>query len=115
MPKHQQLQAQISPDTTCLQCGETYAAVRQEKLDCAIIDHYFGEVSYEWNRHRWKEWSDKELAYILPEYRDLYRRDSDMGVYAPCEHKGLDHTFLEDDPHVPPNRCICCWTSKEEQ
>lgn len=58
---------------TCLQCGETLQAVRREKLYCATVS-YEGECIEEWNRHRWREWTDTELAPILPEYRHLYRR-----------------------------------------
>lgn len=75
----------------CLQCGETQAAIRAhqsrgEPFFCATVD-YYGDCSEEWERHRFRDYTDKELHFILPEFRHLYRR-AFPGWGTPCEHTG---------------------------
>jgi hypothetical protein len=65
----------------CLQCNESEGAIRasQQRRDpiyCGAVD-YFGEVEWEADRHRFKDWTDKELIEgwrVLPEFVHLYRR-----------------------------------------
>ena len=68
-------------ETQCLQCGEYKAAVvasqkTNEPIYCAEVD-YFGECLWEADRHRFRDWSDKELIEgwgVLPEAVGKYRR-----------------------------------------
>jgi hypothetical protein len=48
----------------CVQCGETRAAIKDKKLYCASMSMTESgpEVDYEWSRHRFKPFSEKELA-----------------------------------------------------
>ena len=65
----------------CLQCNESRDAIRASQsrgdpLHCAGID-YFGEVEWDAERHRFRDWTDRELIEgwrILPEHVGLYRR-----------------------------------------
>ena len=45
----------------CLQCDETRGAIRNEQLICGTVD-YYGELGDEWPRHRFKPWTEAELA-----------------------------------------------------
>lgn len=68
-------------DRDCLQCGESQAAIRHSQsigdpIYCGAVD-YFGECVWELPRHRFRDWSDKELIEgwrVLPEHVDKYRR-----------------------------------------
>lgn len=64
-------------DPTCLQCGERRSKVRAESLFCCTISGYeTPEVDQEWERHRWRDWTDRQLdaAGIKPEVFDKHRR-----------------------------------------
>lgn len=91
----------------CLQCGESHAAVKREGLYCATVS-YEGEALEEWDRHRWRDWSDLRLASfgILPEHYDKYRRAklSDLR-YIDCHDRGREHIPLEESSRV----CQVCW------
>lgn len=66
----------------CLQCGETEGAIKASQrsgdpIYCAgDFSYEYGEPGWEQDRHRFREWSDKELDYyrIAPRYRHKYRR-----------------------------------------
>ena len=98
----------------CLQCGESRAAVKREGLYCADVA-YDGEPAYEWDRHRWRDWTDKELARvgILPEHYDKYRRAEVYDLnFINCADKGREHIPFEESERV----CCACWhdiTKKE--
>lgn len=51
---------------TCVQCGEGETEIRKRQLICATVDPSTedgpGEVNAEWPRHRFKPYSEKELA-----------------------------------------------------
>ena len=78
---------------TCLQCGESEAAVRlsQQRRDpifCASVD-YWGETEWEMPRHRFRPWSDRELIEswgVLPRFVDRYRRIRSAWEISP-EHR----------------------------
>lgn len=97
----------------CLQCGESRAAVKKEGLYCAEVS-YEGEATYEWDRHRWRYWTDKELADvgILPEHYDKYR-DVQVGDFAliDCSDKGREHIPLKEWTRV----CQACWQEITER
>lgn len=101
-------------DQYCLQCGESRAAVKRERLCCATVG-YEGEAHDEWDRHRWRDWTDKELASIgvLPEHYDKYRRAKEDDLnFINCRDKGREHIPLEEWPRA----CCACWhdiTKKE--
>lgn len=91
----------------CLQCGESRAAVERERIFCTAGGHA-GEPDYEWDRHRWRDWTDKELAAVgvLPEHYDKYRdvQAHDL-VLINCHDRGREHIPLEEDERV----CWACW------
>lgn len=96
--------------TECLNCGETRGAVRAESLSCGTVD-YFGELSDEFDRHRWADWNDKELTRlgIAPMFLHLYRRKSIYDFqHTPCEHTGKDHKYKEQFGAVI---CVHCYAS----
>ena len=74
----------------CLQCGERQEAIRASQrrgdpIYCATGDAY--EADYEWDRHRFRDLTDKELSgLVLPEFFDLYRRIVSLWEVA-NEHK----------------------------
>ena len=96
---------------SCLQCGQTREQVKANGTYCATVDHY-GECQDGWPRHRWRDWSDAELARlrILPEFMELYRRtDVDDFQFIDCEHQGREHKPW-DEPDGPPEWvCVGCW------
>lgn len=49
-------------ENTCVQCGETREAIKLHKLYCAGVDSYTGETTWEAPRHRFRPFSEKELA-----------------------------------------------------
>lgn len=87
---------------TCLQCGKTRAEVRDPyDWPCATATGYeVVETLDEWDRHHWRDWSDKELenAGILPEFFDEHRRDNVYELpYAPCDHHVRGHNFPSEN------------------
>lgn len=82
------------PKGTCLQCEQTKAQVKADETICGIEGGYeYRELEAEWPRHHWRDWSDAELAMILPEYRHLYRRATISSLeYATCEHRTRGHS-----------------------
>lgn len=97
----------------CLQCGESRAAVKNEGLYCATLS-YEGEALDEWDRHRWRYWTDKELASvgILPEHYDKFRdyRVDDFR-FIDCRDRGREHIPLEESARV----CCACWHDITEE
>lgn len=65
----------------CLQCNESQGAIRasqrsQDPIFCGAVD-YFGECLWDLPRHRFRDWSDRELVEgwrVKPEFVGLYRR-----------------------------------------
>ena len=103
-------------DQYCLQCGESRAAVKREGIFCADVASD-GEPVYEWDRHRWRDWTDKELSNvgILPEHYDKYRRAEVYDFnFINCADQGREHIPFEESARV----CCVCWhdiTEKETQ
>jgi len=71
----------MADDMRCLQCNESQAAIRatqrlREPLHCGAVD-YFGEAEWTAERHRFRDWTDRELIDgfgVKPEFVGLYRR-----------------------------------------
>lgn len=66
---------------TCLQCGQTRAEVKANNTYCATVTGYeVVETLDEWDRHHWRDWSDKELERhgLDPSMWDANRR---TGIY----------------------------------
>lgn len=53
----------------CLQCGESIQAIRLHRLGCAVVsDTECGrETSDEWERHRFRPYTEKELEAFRKE------------------------------------------------
>lgn len=71
----------MSERVTCIQCGEYQDAIvasqrTSNPIFCGAVD-YFGELEWDLPRHRFRDWTDKELTdgwQIKPEFVGLYRR-----------------------------------------
>jgi hypothetical protein len=48
-------------DEKCVQCGRTRKDIKEREYFCATVT-YEGETDYEWPRHRFRPYSEKELA-----------------------------------------------------
>lgn len=65
----------------CLQCGVSREVIRasqqiKDPIYCGAVD-YFGECLWEAEKHRFRDWTDKELVEgwkVKPEAVDKYRR-----------------------------------------
>ena len=104
------------PVDTCLQCGETRAAVKAHGYFCATVD-YYGECQDEWPRHRWADWSNAELSRlgILPEFMGLYRRHNiESFRFIRCDHQGREHKPGDKELGIPDHICVGCFTDIRE-
>lgn len=65
----------------CIHCGETRGAIQKHQLFCATeTNTEMGrEVDQEWNRHRFKPYSKKELARMKSDEDEYIRQ---MGGFA---------------------------------
>lgn len=103
-------------ELSCLHCGQSRDAVRRDALFCATVTRgETAEVDGEWDRHRWADWTDRDLARagISPEAYDRYRRATQFTLwYAPCEDTVAGHTPVSDDEAarlgLRPNQCGQC-------
>jgi hypothetical protein len=68
----------VDPSQECVQCGSTREAVKRGRLYCVTVT-YEGETDYEWPRHRFKPYSEKELARIKSDEDEYVRQ---MGEFA---------------------------------
>lgn len=108
--------AATSVDVSCLHCGQLRDAVRKDALFCATLSRGETiEVDHEWDRHRWADWTDRDLARagIRPEAYDRYRRATQFTLwYAPCEDTVAGHTPVSDDEAallgMRPSQCAQC-------
>lgn len=68
----------MTDERRCLQCDETKASIKAERIAvCGIVSGYYEpELTDEWPRHRWKDWTDRELDRmgIKPEAYEKHRR-----------------------------------------
>lgn len=82
-------------DPICLQCGERRSAVRAESLYCCTISGGESpEVDQEWDRHRWADWTDRELAAlgVRSEAYDKHRRtDTSTFPWIACDDTVRGH------------------------
>lgn len=87
----------MSVERFCLQCNESEAAIKasqrtKDPIYCGAVD-CFGECSWEADRHRFRDWTDKELIegwHVMPEHVDKYRRI--MSGYEIANEHRTDHT-----------------------
>lgn len=65
----------------CIQCGETREKIKKRGLLCAIMSHTEAgsELAQEFNRHRFKPYSEKELAAMKADEDEYVRQ---MGEFA---------------------------------
>lgn len=107
----------VALDPECLQCGQKRSKVRAEGLYCATISAGLQpEVDQEWDRHRWVDLTDRELAKagVRPEAYDKHRR-TDISVlgWIDCEDKISGHKpVTEQDAAqyewLTPGHCWFC-------
>lgn len=114
----------MSDDRHCLHCDETKASLKREGIAlCGIVSGYYEpELTDEWPRHRWADWTDRELDRmgIRPEAYDKHRRtlilhmewvgceDTKRG-HVPSDGSAEDFEFLG----VRKGQCIACGKKPE--
>lgn len=83
-------------DDVCLQCEQSRAEVKANKTFCGLVEGYeYQELVAEWDRHHWRDWSDKELAGmgVLPEAFDKHRRTTATAMpWIPCGDRVWGHS-----------------------
>ena len=80
-PEVRRFGGELVSDRKCLFCNESEGAIRESQrrrdpIFCAAVD-YFGECLWERDRHRFADWTDRELIEgwrVLPEFVGLYHR-----------------------------------------
>lgn len=90
----------MADDRQCLRCDQTKAQIRRDETMCGIEGGYeYRELVAEWPRHRWADWTDRELALmgVKPEAFDKHRRTPAMDF----QWIGCDDTVRG---HIPSNR-----------
>ncbi|WP_144627582.1 hypothetical protein [Arthrobacter woluwensis] len=106
----------MSDADECLQCGESRGAVKAERLFCGIGGGgEYAEVDVEFERHRWADWKDKELAVfgVKSEARDKHRRTRITDFeWIDCDDTVRGHIPARPD-HIPDfadhvGQCISC-------
>lgn len=67
-----------------------------QPIFCGAVDS-FGDTLWERDRHRFRSWTDAELADmdILPEFFELYRRIESLYEVS-REHRTMEIVFYED-------------------
>lgn len=109
------------PTDTCLQCGETRAWAKVPGRICGIESGYeYRELEYEWPRHRWVGWSDRELAAfgVKPEAFARYRREHENNFqWIACDdtvsgHHPADAEWVPDFASAI-GQCINCGHNPE--
>lgn len=99
----------------CLHCDQTKTEIKRDQTICGIVSGYeYQELTDEWPNHRWADWKDHEMPqFILPQYRDLYRRTQvTQFQWLPCEHTTIGHKYPQDQEDIEfygsADRCIHC-------
>jgi hypothetical protein len=91
----------VASDPECLQCGQKRSTVRAESLYCCTISGYeTPEVDQEWDRHRWKDWSDRELdRYGVKASAYAKHRKTDFGVlpWIDCDDTKRGHSPADEE------------------
>lgn len=88
-----------APEFACLRCGQEREEVRRDKTFCATVD-YFGHTDQDWERHRWRDWSDRELdrAGVRPEAYDKHRRTNvNVLGWIDCEDTKRGHVPADQE------------------
>ena len=104
------------PDPECLQCGQRRSVVRAERYFCCTISGYeTPEVDQEWERHRWADWSDRELDRlgVKAEAYDKHRRtDASVFPWIDCDDTKLGHLPADEETAagwgIPVGDCCLC-------
>lgn len=106
---------------TCLHCGETRAWAKVPGRICGIESGYeYRKLEHEWPRHRWANWTDKELDYmgVKPEAFEKHRRtDALTFQWIACDDTVRGHHPATADC-VPDfaseiGQCIACGHKSE--
>lgn len=110
----------------CLQCCEARQAVRAQGLHCALMSGgEQPEVGDEWERHRWRSWTDAEME-SLGIHPDLFETNRRTQVHelvwavveSQCLREGHEMPTPEEtagpDAVSLPGRCTRCHAPLEE-
>lgn len=105
----------------CLHCDQTRAQIKTNNTICGTETGYeYIELDEEWPRHRWGNWTDKNLAGfgILPDAFDRYRRIQITQVqWIGCADTTTGHAYAREDNEWGDlkDRCFGCGRHKETQ
>jgi len=102
-------------DLACLHCEQTRAEIKANDTICGIEGGYETvELVEEWSRHRWADWSDKDLTRfgILPEAFERHRRTPiTVMQYVACEDTVRGHIAAGErlaDLGFRADECVNC-------
>lgn len=108
-----------APELECLHCGQTKAQIKRDQTICGIEGGYeYVELIAEWPRHRWVDWTDKELTRygIRPEAFAKYRRQPiTQFEYVDCADTIRGHNLATEpfpDMGIKPGQCWNCGHTK---
>ena len=91
----------VAVDPECLQCGQKRSKVHAESLYCCTISHgETPEVDQEWERHRWVDWSDRELDRhgVKASAYDKHRRtDLNALPWIDCDDTKHGHSPADEE------------------
>jgi hypothetical protein len=106
-------------EARCLHCDQTRAGIKQNNTICGTVSGYeYVELEDEWPRHRWTDWTDKNLASfgIIPEAFHHYRRlQVTQMQWVGCAHTTRGHVYPDADNDWGDriDQCIACGHTKE--
>lgn len=71
----------------CVQCGQTREAIKLHKLLCCTVSNTEAgmETDYEWNRHRFKPYSEKEFAGQRSDEEEMLKQMGEMADFVKSE------------------------------
>ena len=84
--------SRTDPARACLHCGATRADTvrRRGELTCGTTDPYTEELDAEFPRHRFKPWTENELAARRAEEQHIAQQMGDMAAWWAREGQTTD-------------------------
>ena len=112
----------MSAEPACLHCDQTRATIRSRNSICGTETGYeVIELDEEWPRHRWTDWTDKNLAGfgIVPEAFSRHRRTQITQMqWVACVDTTRGHYYpVADDAEMDMSvgRCYACGHRKDPE
>lgn len=101
-------------ERACLHCEQTPSQIKRDQTICGIEGGYeHRELEAEWPRHRWADWTDKDLARsgIRPDAFERYRRTPVTHLqWAACVDTERGHVYPDKDDEWgnQADQCMAC-------